>query len=73
MDLHKAKAAIDHDAAKAWRKHSSIELSGLVNFLRQEIVDAEWQITKAQHSIKAYQAVIDDIEKSQRDPARDVT
>lgn len=62
MDHHKMKQAIDTDTAKAFRGRSSLELDGMVQFLRQQIVDAEWEITRAQRSIDAYQAVIDKIE-----------
>ena len=65
MDLEKAKAAIDVDAARAFRNRSSFELRGLVTFLRQQIVECEWEIAKAQQSIKAYQDVIEKIESSQ--------
>lgn len=68
MDLQKMKAAIDIDAAKSFRGRSQLELDGLVQFLRQQIVDAEWDITKAQRSIAAYQAVIDKIEEAQKRP-----
>jgi hypothetical protein len=70
MDYGKAKAAIDTDTAKAFRGRSSVELNGLLQFLRQQIVDCEWDITRAKQSIDAYQGVIDKIEESQRDPTR---
>lgn len=69
-DFAKMKAAIDVDTARAFRGRSSIELNGMVQFLRQQIVDAEWDVTRAKRAIDAYQAVIDKIEESQRDPAR---
>lgn len=31
---------------------------GLIDFLRQQIVDAEWQIARARASIDAYEAAI---------------
>ena len=68
MDMQKMKAAIDTDAANSLRGRSQLELNGVVQFLRQQIVDAEWDITRAQRSIAAYQAVIDKIEESQRPP-----
>lgn len=64
MDLPKMKAAIDIDAAKAFRGQNSLQLDGTIQFLRQEIVDAQWAITRAQKQIEAYQAVIDKIEES---------
>ena len=66
MDLQKMKAAIDIDAAKSFRNRSPLELDGLLQFLRQQVVDAEWEITRAQRSIAAYQAVIEKIEEAKR-------
>jgi len=63
-DLPMMKAAIDIDVAKAFRDRSSLELDGMVQFLRQQIVDAEWEITRAQQSIEAYRAVIAAIAKA---------
>jgi hypothetical protein len=70
MDHAKMKAAIDIDTANKFRPRSALELNGMVQFLRQQIVDAEWEIARAKSSISAYQAVIDAIEISQRDPTR---
>lgn len=66
MDLSKMKAAIDIDAARGFRSRSQLELDGMVQFLRQQIVDAEWEITRAQRAIEAYQAVIDKIEQARK-------
>jgi hypothetical protein len=62
MDLNKMKAAIDTDAARAFSTASPIQLRGVLEFLRQQIVDAEWEIARAQQSITAYRAVIENIE-----------
>ena len=67
MDMQKMKAAIDIETARKFEGRSSIELDGMVSFLRQQIVDAEWDITRAKQSIAAYQAVIDSIETSRRE------
>lgn len=70
MDYAEAKAMIDIDAAKNFRAQPSLKLDGLVQYLRQQIVDAEWDIARAKNSIEAYQAVIDKIEQARRDPTR---
>jgi hypothetical protein len=67
MDMQKMKDAIDIDTARAFRAKSPLEMAGLVAFLRQEIVHAEWAITRHQQAISAYQAVIDKIEQAARD------
>lgn len=72
MDHQNMKAAIDTETARRWAGRSSIELDGMVHFLRQQIVDAEWAISRAKQSIAAYQGVIDAIETSRRDPGRDL-
>lgn len=66
MDHYKMKQAIDTDTAKGFRGRSSLELDGMVQFLRQQIADAEWEITRSQRSIDAYQAVIDKIESARK-------
>jgi hypothetical protein len=71
VDHAKMKAAIDTETAQRFRGRSSLELSGMVAFLHQQIVDAEWEITRARASIEAYQKVIEAIERAQRDPRRD--
>lgn len=71
MDHRQAKQAIDIDAARAFRRRSPLELDGLLHFLRQQIVDAEWEITRQQQSIDTYKAVIKKIEDAiETDPAR---
>jgi hypothetical protein len=67
-DYPKMKAAIDIDAAQGFSRRSNLELDGMVQFLRQQIVDAEWDIARAKQSIEAYQGVIDKIEQSRRPP-----
>lgn len=68
MDYVKMKSAIDTETARAgFQKRSVMELDGMIQFLRQQIVDAEWDIARAKASIEAYQGVIDSITES-RDP-----
>lgn len=69
MDLPKMKSIIDIDAARAFRARSPLELDGMLQFLRQQIVEAEWEISRAKQSIEAYQAVIDKIEEAKKTPA----
>lgn len=66
MDHSKMKAAIDTTTARDWGKVNTLELRGMVEFLRQQVVDAEWEIARATASIKAYQAVVEEIEKTLR-------
>lgn len=70
MDNHKLKVSIETDAARAFSHHSPLQLRGTLEFLRQQIVDAEWDIARAQQSIKAYQAVIEQIENALRPPGQ---
>lgn len=37
---------------------------GLIDFLRKQIIDAEWEIARSKASIEAYEAAIEAIERN---------
>lgn len=41
---------------------TDLAAKGLIDFLRREIIDAEWQIARARASIDAYEAAIKAVE-----------
>lgn len=67
--VHAIQRGIAIDAQQS-DAHVPMGTKGLVEFLREQIIEAEWSIARAQAEIKAYEQAIEAISaKAQADPA----
>ena len=64
IDVGIAQGAVDSPLVKEQAR------KGLVGFLREQIVEAEWKITRAKSEIGAYQAAIKAIEREAKTPVK---
>ena len=66
LKMQDEKRLIDTAIARGAHERPEVKdlaTKGLVDFLREEIIEAEWMIVRAKAQIDAYQQAIDAIEK----------